>query len=525
MYKNTKILLFLSFLLLVSILIFFPVCFDNNDDQIMFMMSSGVLSNKPTPEIIHINILIGYILECYFNNIQTFNGYSFLLEFIQIISFGTIFYLFLRIKNNFQFYKSLMLFFLLGGFSILCVVKLQFTVVSLFCAITALLVLQSNLSIRFRFGLAFIFILLSYLVRKDGFYIFSAFYFPIILYKLYKKENIKADIIFFTISIVLFNFLVGINTYQHKEMHKHQVALDIIADRPIQLNAEILNKFGFTFDDLQMINYRYPAATKYTEGETVVQLSKILKTNRTITEVKYVLIRFLKDERYIIFIYIISLIVTICLVKPIRLFVFMNLLMAIALILYLAITARIPHRVTFPILLYGFLINLYLLYQSDASVRIKKIFLYTLVLIGSYKFYCTTKMYSLQKNYHKTFMQYKEIINKNPDYLFINILDGIQLSYLNAWQKPNDLFPKKNIVFTGWNTNTEDFKQVLKFHNLKNINEDLRNRKNILFITNSKEFEVSFIRIMKEQYKIRCHLETTEIGENILPIKKLVFDI
>lgn len=524
MYKSTKILLFLSFLALLLILICFPICFDNNDDQIMFMMSAGVLSNMPTAEIIHINFSIGYLIKSLFELFPSFNWYTLTLELIQIFALLGIFYVFINNNRNSIYYKIAIVFFLFCGFSVLCVVKIQFTVVSLTCAIGALLLLQSEVADNRKYYLTFLFILLSYLVRKDGCYIFSAFYVPIIIIKLINKQTIKKDILFFVVSILLFNLLIYINNQTNREMHKQQVALDILADRPVNFDTATIHKYGFTADDLLMMYYRYPATQQYDNGTAVVNLATALKRNRNLNEVIGLLKIFVNDEQYILTLYILSIVLVFLFVKQKRLFAVLNLFFCATLIMYLAFTARIPHRVTFPILLYVFLANLYFLLYSTISKSIKNIILLFFVLIGFYKLYCTFKMYPLQKEYHQTFTTYKNIIDHNPDKLFINGIDGIELPYLDAWQRPDILFPEKNILFAGWNMHTKDFKQVLKFHHLKNLTTDLKDKDNIYFITNSTEFQQAFIVVMKHRYGIKCHFEVVSFGKNELPTKKLIFD-
>ena len=149
--------------------------------------------------------------------------------------------------------------------------------------------------------------------------------------------------------------------------------------------------------------------------------------------------------------------------------------------------------------------------------------MFLLVLPSSYKLFCTSKLYNIQKEYHQNYVNLQHEIYTHPDNLFI-ALDGFPIQYMNAWQSAANNFPANNLLLSGWYACTPDYQVLLKKHQLKNLTSDLRYKKNILFLTDSQVLQNAYINVMQQRYNIKCHFEDMQRSFTYLHPKKLVIE-
>lgn len=528
MHKYKYLLMFFSGIVLLLLLLFFPISFDNNDDQAMYFISSGVLSGFPSANIAQTNLIVGIILKKLFSFSDKINWYTVYLQLIQCTALLTIYFLLIYNKGVNLLVSSLILIFLVLGFSVLCIVKLQYTIVALLSCTTALCCIYSELPTRKRYLLASFFITAMILIRKDSFYIFIGFNIPFLLIKFIKREYDKLYLILLAATVILFYGLSFINDnnaeYQKSQMYKYFKALDDSGDKPVKYTPSDLNEYGFTEDDMTLIKARYPASEDYASGANIIQLSKKIKYKRSAEEMLTEFKKFIADERYMLLVYLLSIFFLLFFSLKSCQIILLNGIIILVLFAYLAATIRIPHRVTFPILIYVSILNLYFFAKSEIRYKNKLFVLFLFAILGVYKFYCTCKLIDMHKENHKIFSLCRNEINKHPDYLFISIHDGFPIEYMNAWQQPKNLFPKNNLIMTGWNVWAPDFKNVLYRHQLNNITTDLKNKKNVYFLTDSESYQQAFINVMKQRYNLICHFEKAQEDFKVLRPKKLIFD-
>lgn len=528
MHKYKYFLMLFSGIVLLLILCCFPISFDNNDDQAMYFINAGILSGIPSPNIAHTNFIIGILLKFLFSFINQINWYVVYLQFVQCIALLTIYLLMIYNSRINLFLSCLLLSFLIFGFSALCIVKVQYTIVALLCCAAALLCIQSELSKKGKYLLALFFVTGAILIRKDTFYIFFVFNTPLLFLKFVRNEIDKQYFLMLAVSVILFcglNFINNNNAeYQKTQMYTYFKALDDVGDKPVIYTTTDLMSFGFTEDDMTLIKARYPAREIYASSDNIIRLSKKIRSKRTMPEMIIEIKKFISDERYMILIYVLSILTVLIYSRKSYLILLLNGLIFLFLIMYLATTIRIPHRVTFPLLIYVSLANLYLLSRENIKYKTKLILLSVFALLGFYKFYCTCKLINMHKENHVTFDACQNEINMHPNYLFISLHDGLPIEFMDAWQPPENLFPANNLIMTGWNVWAPDFQNVLNRHQLKNISSDLKNKQNVFFLTDSEAYQKAFINVMKERYNLICHFENTQVDFIVLHPKKLVFD-
>lgn len=489
----------------------------------MFTICSGILSGTPSPNIVLTNIIIGKVLCGMFLFSKSVNWYTLYLQIAQLLSVLFICRSLIHNKEvSFNTSVLIVLILFLGFFS-LSIVKLQFTTVSLFCCVAALTSLQTNSS----FLTPFFFIFLSVLIRKDAFFVFAAFSIPVFIC----AEKTRNFIITYSTAIVFAVFIFCASAflnnkdavYQKEQTYSNIKMLDIIAANPIQLDTFLLQKNHFTVNDITLLQSWFAADNAYLSGIKSVQIAEQLKSNRSPEQMKMELNKFMNDERYLLLVYLLSCCLVFFLSVSHWRTLVLNFLVFTALMLYLTITSRIPHRVTFPLLAYLIFVNIFLLLKSDKKEFVKTGVFLLLLIVSVYKFYCTSKLLTIQRQNHSFFSGCKAEINAHPGNLFI-AADDFPLQYMYAWQTPENIFPAHNLILTGWYACTPDYQVLLKSHHLSNLTSDLRDKKNVLFLTNSTDLQNSYIQVMKERYHIRCHFEAQTQGFKMLHPKKLVFE-
>lgn len=528
MHKYKYFLIFFSGIVLLLLLCFFPISFDNNDDQAMYFICSGILSGVSSPNIAHTNLIIGLALNKLFALNDTINWYTVYLQLVQMSALLTIYFILIYNKGINFLLSVLLLTFLIFGFSVLCVVKLQYTIVALLSCAAALCCIYSELPTKNKYLLALFFITAMILIRKDSFYIFIGFNVPILFLKFSRWEFDKSHILILANAVVLFYILSFINhtdtMYQKTQMYKYFKALDDAGDKPVKYTSADLKAYGFTEDDMILIKARYPASESYSAGPNIIQLSEKIKSKRSIEEMSAEIKKFIADERYILLVYLLSIIFLLYFSPRLYPVVFLNGIIILGFLAYLSATIRIPHRVTFPLLIYVSVVNLYFFAKAEIKNKSKMLVLFLFAILGIYKFYCTCKLIDMHKENHTIFSTCRNEINRHPDYLFIALHDGFPVEYMNAWQAPKNLFPKNNLIMTGWNVWAPDFRNVLQHHQLKNITTDLKNKQHVVFLTNSQTYMQAFINVMKQRYNLSCHFEPIQEDFKTLRPKKLIFE-
>ena len=523
MDKYKYFLLLFSGIILLLFWNNFPICYDNNDDHVMLGISSGLFSGVPSSNLVLTNIFIGKFVEQLYRFSYKINWYTLYLQSLLLLCFLTTCYLCVKDKSISIISSVLLVLFILFGIFLLCVVKLQFTTVALFCSFTGLLCLQYLT--KWKTVLMLFFIAVSFLIRKDTFYLSLLFIIPILLSQDHKYDFIRrhtASVIF--LSIIFFASLYINNNnaaYKNHHTYSNTNALDIIAAKPIKINHEILLKNKMTIDDVILLQSWFVADNAYLTGNKIEEIASSLKVNRNMYEVESELIKFVKDERYIILVYVLSILMIFLFAKKSLKICLLNLIVFLFVLLYLTVTARIPHRVTFPIISYLIVLNLFCFIRND-NKNLQIAFLSLFFIIGCYKAYCTSKLYNMQTENHKIFASYKEEINRNPGNVFI-ALDAFPIQYMDAWQLPQDIFPAHNVIMNGWYACSPDYQVLLNKHDLKNLTIDLKNKNDVLFLTNSEILQNAYLNVIKQRYNMDCHFEAVS-GFKYLQPKKLVIN-
>ncbi len=531
MYKYKYFPIFIGGGFILLLLLFFPISYDNNDDQLMYFLSSGVLSDNPSAHLLLTNILIGKALRLFFHLTEKVNWYTLYLQSILLLSFLTICYSLVKKKNITLVTSGIIVSTVLFGFYALCIVKMQFTTVSLLCMFAGWLYFRESNTPESSVLYPLLLVAIAILVRKESYFVFMLFVPSYILLHLSDKFRIKQTILFI-VAVSAFFFLFGwINNndavYKKENTYTYVKAIDAIVVKPVRLDDAQLVQQSFTKNDISLMKSSWFVADEaYSSGQHIFHLTDNIRSNRTLPEMIEALKGFMADQRYLLLLYGLSIIGIVLVSRRYLKEVFVYGITFLAFLLYLSASEHIPHRVIYPVLSFLIILHLSFIVEDGSmeQVRWQTGFLCVLLLLSVYKFYCTTQLYSIQKENHRVFVEREKEISSHPEYLFVALYDGLQTEYMNAWQTPLSLFDKKNIVLTGWYPCTPDYKVVLQQHQLTNLTSSLKGKKEVLFLTDLENFPPNYVQMMKERYGIKCHFEPITNGFKTLHPKRLVFD-
>mgnify|MGYP001765342002 FL=1 len=516
MYKDKKIILFIGALFITLAAIVFSVSFENNDDHILYFICSGALSGISSDQLIFSSVWWGKLLTILFKLYPSFNWYTLLLMIIQNISFLTIGYISLGVQKAVKTYHLLLLLFVLLGFMLICVLKIQFTTIALTAILSVLLCIQFLSVSTTGWCLLAGWSLLAFSIRLEAYLFLIIFSIPLIFSLWSEKKNIRPLITFLLICTIGWTSI-----YMQSHPSKTVVAFDQIAAKPVRFTATSLSGTGFTSADVLLMQSWYPGDPAFFNEGNMVKLADRIKSHKSTIEIASEWKKILREERYIIGLWLLSVLFCFLISPEKRIFSLVLNSLALALIFYLIAFSRFPHRVSYPIFMYLILVHLFYVFYQEKKLLSKSVISVFLFLIAVFKVYSFSDLFNLQRKYHAEFEQYHQYISANPDKVYITALGGLPVEYMSAWLAPEKIFPHDNIIFTGWYCYTQDYAALLKKHQLQNITKDVVNRNDIIFLLNNDGLETAFKEMMLTRYNIKCTFEEIENTEH-LPLKRLV---
>lgn len=509
MYKYKYFLLLFCILIVSGCWIFFPICFDNNDDQAMYAIYTGMFSGLPSSNLLLSNILIGKLLVYFFSVSKSINWYTLYLQTYLALCFIYFVFLFIKPAKIKLAQSVLWVLILFSGFFAAAIVKPQFTTIALFGIFVSLLSLAEPILSKFKIIVCLLFLTVSMLIRIEVLYVFIVFLLPYLMINRDKNYKIQiAKIFAFVCAIFLVLTYINSNNdlYSQQQSYTKVSALDNIAAKPIKINENALKKYNYTVNDLNLIQSWLLADEYYFSNSQTEKFAKQLKTRRDFFQIKAEWKKFVSDERYPLGLYIVSFLIILLIIKTNKKFTIFNVIIFLSVLIYLTAYSRIPHRIMFPILCYLVLVNLYFIAHSEIKQTTKTAIVTLFTILSLYKLYCVSQLIPLHKTYHITYAKALQKINTHPEILFIGA-DGFPLQYLNAWQTTEHTIISYNLIPTGWYACSPDYKQLLNRHQLHNLTSNLKHKKKVVFLTDSEVLQNAYVQVMKERYGILCHFK------------------
>lgn len=239
------------------VIFFLGVHYDTNDDAMMMLMASGAMSGASNPYLIYSHYYWGELLAFCFASFPFFNAYTFFLLVAQTGAFAIfLHFVFTKSKEN----ERLLLFLLWLFVSAWCIVKLQFTSVSICLGLAALVWWRFSVTKRSWFFCLVIYfcLMLCLLIRWESFVLIvglSVFYIADYLWK--TKDKVSFFFVIFVIVSALGLRQKQIVSYRAIDNYglmtpDSEGDLRKIIDFPNKITDESLQKIGWQAIDYQL---------------------------------------------------------------------------------------------------------------------------------------------------------------------------------------------------------------------------------------------------------------------------------
>lgn len=502
--------------------IFLDLSFNNNDDQLMLFLNSGIMRIPDAGNLILIHHLSAQFMAFLYTEYSfSFNLYSVLLYITLLVLFTYIsVLLFNKINIQNAVLRSVILLLISAGLFLYFFMELEFTSVSVLLVMSILLIQIIHNEVNLL--LLLIIFTVAILWRKESGFVYFLFVWPLFLAPEISKRKL---ITFILLSGGIFVFLY-LSEYFHApyfDSHTFQKveALDKICARPTyriatasqNLPAENLVKSWFCVDPLYL---NTPFLTESAK-EYSYQLA-----------FKYILSNFLRlfaDERFSISLFCFTLLFCLLKLTKYTKYLLANTLIIIVFICYLIVFKRTPKRLILPVFTLCSVIQIFIFFYSASKNLTKRLFILLLAIVFCYKFFCLIKLSKLHQQQHQEFDKITSYINANPDKLFIANPISMKLHCMNTLANTENLLPHKNVIVYGWISLSPDYKRMLHYYGLNNLTSDIVKTKDILFINDDVFFEANYCQFLYNQYQVKAHFIDYTSENTPVKIRKLITDM
>lgn len=281
--KTNRLGLSLIFTIIFFILInaIFNIRFEENDDIIMALISSGEYSGTPDHHLVFINIIYGKLLNTLYLLFPQLEWYTILQVVFNIISVSIISQFILR-RNITKFNKRIFIVFLYSIF-ISIMITLQFTYTAGIMAISGLCLLYENKSNSYLITGACL-LVFSSLIRFQASILVLLISLPIILLSISKFKDIinNKSLRFIGLSIFLIGIgrWIDVNAYQVDQDWKYYKTFNEIRgqinDNPNAYSIKNDLPEGLTIGDYNLLLTAF-ANEKQINLETITEIKSQLK--------------------------------------------------------------------------------------------------------------------------------------------------------------------------------------------------------------------------------------------------------
>jgi hypothetical protein len=516
---------FLSFVIVFINYIFYLLIFNTflhrDDWQILQYASGTLISDEPAEFLLYTHISIGLLIKYLYTHFPEIPWYGIYLHLLLFAS--SWFTLFAILHQHHSLLRIILFVCFFHIVQAQHILHLQYTIVSAYCTIAGFLLLFSTVRKpnNYIFVLAFFMFWIGFLIRSSGFLLtFLTCAPPFIFYILYnyKLISIKPLFIFTVVStviILLSHYLENDYYIRHAQMERLEMNMKISYIHNYDfLNydqyKELYAKVGLTKVDFDFGLDLYNCLDRNTFSHA--KIDALLANNDSYTW-KVIRMRGIKE----CFLFIFNLLQSDFMVYKIGLFILLILLLNgmdwqnIALLgftfsiilaglvgLYLFRNIKYACEMMFPFLV------ILSIWRTDISI---KKYLILLIIIVLYAFYILIA---------KNIPQSRDNAQKQENCrYFLNQLDSNKLyvawgnnAHNEGFSALEDITPYKNKHLASINYYTDAptvMKKLQRRFNIKNLNKDIIDHKNVLFLTNQKEGK-AYIAYINQHYGYRPKL-------------------
>lgn len=232
----------ISIISLLSYFLFYPVIFEQNDDVMMKLIANGYLTGEPESHLVFINVIIGSLLKILYTSISNIEWYSLIQTVLFVLAFFSNLYCIIKYEE-----KDKRFILVLLNLSLLYFLsRLQFSYVSGFLAISAVIAQLYGLAENNRKLLAFSVLLmfLSALVRFEMFFFTYPVFFVLFLFPLQQKLSVKVAFIG--------GILIGVSFMINQLSYKNNPAWNIYLSYN-KARGSVTNNPNINIDDENII--------------------------------------------------------------------------------------------------------------------------------------------------------------------------------------------------------------------------------------------------------------------------------
>tara|TARA_B110000967_G_scaffold208804_1_gene262283 strand:- start:604 stop:2199 length:1596 start_codon:yes stop_codon:yes gene_type:complete len=453
--KNTSFISIFIFSILLSIILnyFFSVRFEENDDVVMLLISSGKYSGTIDNHLVFINFIFGSFLNLFYSFSTEIEWYT--ISFIALNTLAISLIAKLIFKSSYSIIFKIVLLLFLFSIFINFSVALQFTRTAAILSIAGLSVIY-NTKYKYVGALVFVF---GTLIRFEAAILILLISLPLFLLSTKNLKdyifNKNFRIIIFTLLISIF-FKMGDYTYYYidsdwKSFMEYNELRGKINDNPNAKNSSLKLPKNILLQDYQLLQSAHTnlSAITYNELEQIYQSIDERSLWQKINNSKSLI------GKYRNYLLLVTLVTFLFFYqnKEQRFKILLTFFIFMGLLFYISLNANVKPRVFYSAF---FAVMFFLIYLNERRV-IGLINLTIFILILSFSGKILYKSYKIERSnklLENTFNKQSELIN---EYLKgKNKLIPFGTSYRIEHSNPfclSSTFPSQKILFSGWLTN------------------------------------------------------------------------
>jgi len=504
----------INILLFSLFFLFITPGFETNDDALMMMFSSGMLTGDPSEYLVQMNILVGKLLKMLYIQNPAINWYAILLYAIHFSAMVTLLYTFLKLQRKFYSITAFTILFVF--FELLFLTNIQYTSTAFivgFCGIT-LFLLSLNRSLRnslLTILVALILISIATLIRSKVFIGVLMISVPVLGIKFIEDRKIQIPIFIFCLLAIYFAAFSYENYFYEKNLGKpnllkYEQATDYVANGPLKIDDENLNKVNWNRNDITLFQHWFWIDKGVFSKDKVIFIGNTLKTYRRIQEVgKLFFYEILFKAKRYVFLGLLCLILIFTLLAKKQLKYMMFLLITLAIVYFgLSFLSRIPHRVALPLLYFVCIIGFYFVleYPEKKRISIFKKYYFVLMLVTLFIFQISKIAVNseINKVNNKVFQQAVNDISKDKKSLFVTVGPDFPYESIPIFKSPLSYRPL-NILPTGWPIHTPVYDKILEKFYVQDLLSSLYEKNNIYILTSGWATPAPYDKV-SEQYSV-----------------------
>ena len=450
LFFNTLFFSFLAYIL--------PLRFEENDDVIMCLISSGIYSGVPDAHLVYANYLYGWFLNLFYSVFPGIEWYTISFCIIHIISLTIISYFIVKRTDKSFWLKSIFLLFLYV-IEIRIMLFFQFTTTAAICSFAGLLLLLFERKNLYKF-LGIILFILGTLIRYKASGWAILLMLPIFAYKIFsdRKELIKllvpVSICFLTIiaSQTIDTYIYGKNQ-EWADYKQYDKMRGLINDNPNAMKLMENLPEGVSKNDYHLLLAFFPDG-KMIDLSKIKELDKLRRSVPLAEKIKNV---YPSLRNYTLLLGLILMLFFVCLLaqkkKIDKAYILCYMIFFIVMLSFVSLDGTLKYRVFMPALL----VALFFIYDNfpNNSNKLLKTSLAGIIIVLS--LLLTYRMYRIREDkieFEKTLLteQWRVIDEvKNQNVSVVSLAADFSIERCNPF-KISKSFSDFSYLCAGWLT-------------------------------------------------------------------------